>query len=93
MSDWFFHMDEEDFQTFLMEEAAEKHIEEVTSMELPLDWDNYYDTDGSAAGVHAESIPDGLVKFCDYRRGLPQRDRKIKGIDLSEPRYVGRMLL
>ena len=62
MSDWFFHMDEEDFQTFLMEEAAEKHIEEVTSMELPLDWDNYYDTDGSAAGVHAESIPDGLVK-------------------------------
>ena len=62
MSDWFFHMDEEDFQTFLMEEAAEKHIEEVTSMELPLDWDNYYDTDESAAGVHAESRPDGLVK-------------------------------
>ncbi len=48
-------------------EAEEKekqrlaHVESVTSMELPLDWENIFDSDERAEGVHAESISDGLV--------------------------------
>ena len=43
-------------------EAAERHIIEVTSMELPMDWANFYATDEEVAGVCVESIPDGFVK-------------------------------
>ncbi len=39
----------------------EQHIEEVTCMDLPLDWNNFYDTDVRAQGVHTESISDALV--------------------------------
>jgi hypothetical protein len=48
-------------------EAEEKekkrldHIESVTSMELPLDWENVFDSDKRTEGVHAESISDGLI--------------------------------
>lgn len=38
------------------------HIAEVTSMDLPLDWENIYDTDERTAGVFADSISDGLIK-------------------------------
>lgn len=40
----------------------EEHVAEVTSMELPIDWENFYDTDPSTADVHVESIPDAFVK-------------------------------
>ena len=50
------------FQELQIEEATEKHTQDVTSMELPMDWENLYDTDDSVAGVRAESIPDGLIK-------------------------------
>ena len=40
----------------------EEHVAEVTSMELPMDWENFFDTDPSTADVHVESIPDGFVK-------------------------------
>lgn len=39
----------------------EAHIEEVTSMDLPLDWENSFNGDSRVQGVHAESIPDGLI--------------------------------
>lgn len=39
----------------------EQHIESVTCMDLPLDWDNLYDADVRAQGVHTESISDALV--------------------------------
>lgn len=42
-----------------MEEA---HIAEVTSMELPMDWENFFDSDPSTVDVHVDSIPDGFVK-------------------------------
>jgi len=48
-------------------EAEEKekkrieHIESVTSMELPLDWENIFDNDKRTEGVLAESISDGLI--------------------------------
>ena len=37
------------------------HIAEVTSMDLPLDWENAFGGDPRAEGVHTESIPDGLI--------------------------------
>ena len=39
----------------------EDHIKEVTSMDLPLDWENLFAADPRAEGVHADSIPDGLI--------------------------------
>ena len=43
------------------EKLENAHIQEVTSMELPLDWDNVFDTDERTSGVHTDSIPDALV--------------------------------
>ncbi len=39
----------------------EQRIEEITSMELPLDWENLFDGDPRTEGVHAESISDALI--------------------------------
>ena len=43
------------------QEKKEAHIQQVTSMELPVGWDNIFDSDPRAEGVHADSIPDGLI--------------------------------
>lgn len=45
------------------EEKAKKeaHVREVTSMDLPLDWENVFNRDVRAQGVHVDSISDGLV--------------------------------
>ncbi|MBR2043658.1 MAG: DEAD/DEAH box helicase family protein [Clostridia bacterium] len=43
------------------EKERQAHIEEVTSMELPLDWENAFIGDERTAGVHADSISDGLI--------------------------------
>ncbi|MBQ0084336.1 MAG: DEAD/DEAH box helicase family protein, partial [Clostridiales bacterium] len=39
----------------------EAHIKEVTSMDLPLDWENAFNQDVRTQGVHADSISDGLI--------------------------------
>ena len=39
-----------------------EHIEEVTCMDLPLDWNNPYNADERASGIYIESISDALVK-------------------------------
>lgn len=39
----------------------EQHIAEVTCMDLPMDWQNAFSGDERAKGVHADSIPDGLI--------------------------------
>ena len=39
----------------------EEHIQSVTSMDLPMDWENLFAGDQRAEGVHADSIPDGLI--------------------------------
>lgn len=44
------------------EEQAVQHVEEVTSMDLPLGWENVYDTDESTNGIIVESVADGLIK-------------------------------
>ena len=45
------------------EEKAKKeaHVREVTSMDLPLDWENAFNQDVRTQGVHADSISDGLI--------------------------------
>lgn len=42
-------------------ERKEAHIREVTSMDLPLDWENVFNQDVMTEGVHADSISDGLM--------------------------------
>lgn len=43
-------------------ERRNAHVAEVTSMELPLDWENLFLSDERTQGVHADSIPDGLIR-------------------------------
>ncbi|MCR5221318.1 MAG: hypothetical protein K6D90_00405, partial [Lachnospiraceae bacterium] len=52
----------------LEEERREQHIREVTSMELAMDWENFYAHDETTAADHVESISDGFVK-CLNRKG------------------------
>lgn len=40
----------------------ENHILEVTSMDLPMDWENAFANDERVKDVHVDSIADGLVK-------------------------------
>lgn len=42
-------------------QEKEAHIREVTSMDLPLDWNNIFDQDVRTQGVHVDSISDGLI--------------------------------
>ncbi len=39
----------------------EDHIKAATSMDLPMDWENLFAGDARAEGIHADSIPDGLI--------------------------------
>ena len=39
----------------------DERIEEITSMDLPTDFENLYAMDERATGIHTESINDGLV--------------------------------
>ncbi len=43
-------------------EKREKHIQDVTTMDLPLDWENVFNSDSRTEGVHVDSISDGLIK-------------------------------
>ena len=42
-------------------EAEAEHIQKVTSMDLPLDWNNIFNTDKRTEGVHTDSISDALI--------------------------------
>lgn len=42
-------------------ERRESHAAKVTSMDLPLDWENAFRGDVRADGVHAETVFDGLI--------------------------------
>lgn len=44
-----------------LKEQREKHVQDVTCMDLPLDWNNCFDSDERTQGVHADSIADGLI--------------------------------
>ena len=73
MMDWFFSKKkyrnslwfqcDEDMTTNDNESnLTEGHIRQVTSMELPHDWENVYDFDDEAHRTHVDSIGDGLIK-------------------------------
>lgn len=50
-------------------QRKEKHIQEITSMDLPMDWDNVFSHDSRTEGVFVESISDGLIKsLCNLGR-------------------------
>ena len=52
----------EELRKLQEKEAQEKkHIEEVTSMDLPLDWENVFLGDTRTQGVHAENAADALI--------------------------------
>ncbi len=42
-------------------ERQEAHVQEVTCMDLPLDWNNVFNSDERTQGVHTESISDALI--------------------------------
>ncbi len=44
-----------------VKERKEAHIREVTSMDLPLDWENAFNQDVRTQGIHADSISDGDI--------------------------------
>ena len=43
------------------QQRHQQHIQDVTSMDLPLDWENLFAGDSRVEGVHADSIADGLI--------------------------------
>ena len=49
------------FDLELNENSLEQHINDVTSMELPLDWENVFENDIDANMIHVDSAADGLV--------------------------------
>ena len=52
---------EEYIENTVLKEENEKHVEEVTCMDLPLDWTNVFSSDERATDISAESPADGLV--------------------------------
>ena len=42
-------------------ERQARHVDEVTCMDLPLDWENVFNGDERTQGIHVDSIPDALV--------------------------------
>lgn len=43
------------------EEKEKTHVKDVTCMDLPLDWNNAFDSDERTRGLHADSVPDALI--------------------------------
>lgn len=48
-------------ETEYQKDCEARHIEEVTSMDLPTDWSNIFANDKKTVGVFAESVSDGLI--------------------------------
>lgn len=68
-----------------IEEQTTELLENLTSMELPLDWTNLYDDDERTTGVFVESISDGLVKCLNVLGRVDiEYIAKITGYSLKE---------
>ena len=52
------------------EELRKIHVQEVTCMDLPLSWDNVFNSDVRAQGKHTDSIPDALIISLTKLKGL-----------------------
>nr|MCR4662199.1 hypothetical protein [Clostridia bacterium] len=81
-------------------EKEKKQIKEITSMELPLDWKNPYDSDEEIKDIHVNSISDALVKsiytrgkvdieFISKVTGFGCREvvKQLKGVIFQNPEY------
>ncbi|MCL2662749.1 MAG: SNF2-related protein [Oscillospiraceae bacterium] len=54
-------LEEEQRRRDIAQRLHDQHVAEVTCMDLPMDWNNLYADDERTAGIHAESISDGLI--------------------------------
>ena len=80
------------FEKFVIEskyqkeqESADILLDNLTSMELPLDWTNVYDEDERTQGVFVESISDGLIKCLNVLGRVDiEYISKITGYSLKE---------
>ena len=62
----------------------EEHIQAVTSMDLPMDWENLFSGDSRVQRVHADSIPDGLIlSLSNLGRVDIEYISSITGVDLK----------
>ena len=57
-----FRTDREEEQKEEKEKVDNAQVEQVTCMDLPLDWNNLFDSDDRTKDVHVDSIADGLIK-------------------------------
>ena len=78
--------------------SLEDHIAQVTSMDLPLDWENVFEHDVDASSIHVESAADGLVlslanlgrvdiEYISKISDIPVKDviKKLKGSIYQDP--------
>ncbi len=66
-------------------EAEDKHIAEVTCMDLPTDFENLYSLDEEASNTHAESVTDALIYSLNrFARVDIEYISQITGIDLKD---------
>ena len=76
---------EEYVASLVKSEEEARHIEEVTCMELPMDWNNAFATDERAAGLHADSAADALVlSLNDLGRVDIEYISQITGLDYKD---------
>lgn len=50
-----------EIKEYKAKKRAEAHVKEVTNMDLPLDWENVFNSDVRTQGIHVDSISDGLI--------------------------------
>lgn len=53
---------EDDFAGNALSDGEDDFVREVTSMELPMDWENFYESDPGVKKTHVQSISEGFVK-------------------------------
>ena len=79
-------------------ETLDDHITKVTSMDLPLDWENVFEHDVDVSSIHVETASDGLVlslanlgrvdiEYISKITDIPIKDviKKLKGSIYQDP--------
>lgn len=67
------------------EAIDEQRLEEITTMELPTDFENIFTLDPRAAGVHADTASDGLIfSLCNVGRVDIEYISAVTGLDYKD---------